>query len=43
MSNSLVHKEKRRLRAKLKAKECNMKRPKRKSVEERKLAKAQGG
>jgi len=42
MSNSLVHKEKRRLRAKMKAKENNLDRPKRKSVEERKLAKAGG-
>ena len=40
MSNSLAHQEKRRVRAKLKMKENNLKRPKRMSVEERKVAKA---
>jgi len=35
MSNSLAHKEKRRLRARAKARENNLNRPKRKSVEER--------
>lgn len=42
MSNSLAHKSKQRLRAKLKMKENNLKRPKRMSVAERKLAKAGG-
>ena len=42
MSNSIAHKEKRRLRGKAKEKECNIRRPKRRSVDERKLAKAGG-
>ena len=42
MSNSIAYKEKRRARAKMKAKENNMKRPKRMTVEERKLPKAGG-
>ena len=42
MSNSIAYKEKRKRRAKLKARENNIKRPKRMTVGERKAAKVGG-